>query len=441
MYNDFDRKLSARIKDVFEEYTDDGADAGWAMMQSRLAADPPKVRSMFWYKATAAAVIVIVGAWGLLSLYQPAPVRPDYVKTRRATLKNTTSEPDFPASENQNIALPQQYSNHNKVRADHRDGDMADGSDNTRLTASVLHTEPAQVPLTASFTIAPTYSIPDSIIDAGAKLLATTAETPKAVTMISEEERHRIQGEKLARLEQKGLINSAPATHSHPGGKGQLVDLAVTAGSFVNYGDGSRATVNPSMGLSSEIKLTKKLKLATGLILAQNNLSYRSTDNAKAEAAIMNAVERPAMPAISADLSLLGPQVKARSYAMSSYDASLTGVDIPLNIKYMISENKNDVYVSAGVSSNYFFNENYTYKYQTATYGGTSAVQKATNEASSFNFARMLNFSVGLGYPVGRKNKISFEPYVKYPLGDMGTQNLQFGSAGMNLKFNFGSSR
>lgn len=92
----------------------------------------------------------------------------------------------------------------------------------------------------------------------------------------------------------------------------------------------------------------------------------------------------------------------------------------------------------AGLSSNYFIDEAYTYNYVNmgARIDGDTE-EKTTTKTSSFDFARMLNFSVGFGYPVGKQSKLSLEPFIKYPLGGLGAQDIRFGSAGLNLKLNF----
>jgi hypothetical protein len=48
----------------------------------------------------------------------------------------------------------------------------------------------------------------------------------------------------------------------------------------------------------------------------------------------------------------------------------------------------------------------------------------------------MLNLAIGFGYPVGN-NRLILEPFLKYPLDGLGSQNLRFGAGGINLKFNF----
>jgi hypothetical protein len=57
---------------------------------------------------------------------------------------------------------------------------------------------------------------------------------------------------------------------------------------------------------------------------------------------------------------------------------------------------------------------------------------------NNFNFAKTLNLAAGFAYPLGKKH-LQIEPFLKYPLGGSGSQELQFGSVGINLKMNIQS--
>ena len=119
-------------------------------------------------------------------------------------------------------------------------------------------------------------------------------------------------------------------------------------------------------------------------------------------------------------------------------------MDVPLNLKYEFNPQKSDAYFSAGLSSGTFINETYKSQYSSQTYFSSSVPQTQGETTSksfnSFYFAKMVNVAVGIGYPVGR-NRIILEPFLKYPLDGLGSQNIKFGAGGINLKFNFVPSR
>jgi len=128
---------------------------------------------------------------------------------------------------------------------------------------------------------------------------------------------------------------------------------------------------------------------------------------------------------------------------VKNYNANLVGLDVPINLKYEINPDKSDAYVSLGLSSGTFINESYSYKYNYPSFLSSSLQatrdQTTANSFNSFYFAKTLNVAFGVGYPFG-KNRLIIEPFLKYPLAGMGSQDLRFGAGGVNLKFNFLSS-
>jgi hypothetical protein len=112
------------------------------------------------------------------------------------------------------------------------------------------------------------------------------------------------------------------------------------------------------------------------------------------------------------------------------------GVDIPLNLKYTFDPGKSETYLLAGVSSGTFLDETYTYSFTNST----SQSQSTRNSFSGFYFARMLNFAIGTGYRIGA-NRLIIEPFLKYPLEGLGSQQIRFGSGGVNLKFSIPSQK
>ncbi|WP_419701315.1 hypothetical protein [Mucilaginibacter sp. NFX135] len=212
------------------------------------------------------------------------------------------------------------------------------------------------------------------------------------------------------------------------------VRFGVYAATFFNYAKGSRNQVNAGAGVTSDIKLTKNLKLSTGVMLAQNTLSYNGS----------------APPTSSLDALAKAPQAFApfdkqtlfsanSSFpVLKNYNASLVGLDIPINIKYEFNPQKTDAYVSAGLSSGTFINEAYTSVYGYSAGASTQTTEDVSRKSfNSFYFAKTLNVSFGIGTPVGKGNRLIIEPFLKYPIDGLGSQQIQFGSAGLNLKFNF----
>jgi hypothetical protein len=141
---------------------------------------------------------------------------------------------------------------------------------------------------------------------------------------------------------------------------------------------------------------------------------------------------------------LFSPANVASVPSLKNYDANMVGLDIPLNLKYDFNPKKYDFYVLAGLSSGTFINETYTYQYNYPALFSPSLQQiqnqTSRNNFDSFYFAKTLNLAFGIGYPLG-KNHLILEPFLKYPLDGLGSQNIRFGAGGINLKFNFQQSK
>jgi hypothetical protein len=233
--------------------------------------------------------------------------------------------------------------------------------------------------------------------------------------------------------------NTKPQKIDEKDADDKKVRFGVYAATFVNYAKGSNNQINAGAGFTSDIKLSKNLKLSTGVALAQNTLSYNGAPPVTADAVS----KTQALASYRADLF----STAAAFPVLKNYNASLIGLDIPMNIKYEFNPQKSDAYISAGLSSGTFINEAYTSVYGFAPSSiAAGAPQQTTDDVtrknfSGFYFAKTLNVSFGVGYPVGKGNRLVIEPFLKYPLSGLGSQQIQFGAAGLNLKLNFTSSK
>ena len=214
----------------------------------------------------------------------------------------------------------------------------------------------------------------------------------------------------------------------------KLVKLGIYAATYVNYAKGSNNQFNVGAGITSDIRITDNLKISTGVLVGQNSLSY--TSQVPPPSPSGNSLVAASVYAPATKLSLYtvnAPQFK-------SYDANLIGLDVPTNLKWVFNPGKSETYILAGVSSGTFINEKYSYSYGNPALftPGVSQVQNqsASSNFSSFYFARTLNFAFGTGYTLGT-NRLVIEPFLKYPLDGLGTQQLKFGAGGVNLKFDF----
>jgi len=208
------------------------------------------------------------------------------------------------------------------------------------------------------------------------------------------------------------------------------VYFEIYAGTYFNYAKGSNNQANIGAGIASNIKIAKNLKLVTGVTIGQNSLNFSSavpTSTAQSNLAVFAAPGAQAPASAASAFSIKNAVNVASVPAFKNYDANLLGLDIPLNLKYEFNPKKYNVYVLAGFSSGTFINETYTYQYNYPALLSPS-LQQTQEEISrkkfnGFYFAKTLNLAFGLGYPLG-KNHLILEPFLKYPLGGLGAQNM-----------------
>lgn len=454
MYDQFDKKLSDRIKYVFEQYEDDSSDIGWKELRKNFPGSPDRRPLIYWISA-AAAVLLCLGTWVYIQQNTGEELT-TAGNTSKVLQKHQSGQANQQDQADQiNQADPKQETDRT---ADHvitslyagqehraaatgpvnepgegRPIYTVDGTETPPAnpeTAPAVATPPGTPATTAPAAVAASPAVIKDSVNS-APVYAHQPAEEKAPVINSDDEYVRAQARKLSDIDETPGIKHAADK------KISKLSFGVFAGSYVNYAEGSKSAINTGVGLSSEIAVTKKLKISTGVSLAQNSLKYEKMIPERAATAFL---ARPSTAEAYLTTNSLQAKTSSLSYSINGYDASLLGLDFPVNIKYMFIENKKDLYVVAGISSNFFIDEAYTYDYQYNSNDASATAykdEKTESNVSSFDFARMLNLSVGFGYPIGKQSKLSFEPFVKYPLGGLGTQNIRFGAAGLNLKLNF----
>lgn len=227
------------------------------------------------------------------------------------------------------------------------------------------------------------------------------------------------------------------AAHNNPNDfkvKTRSVVFGVYAATYINYSKGSNNQFNAGGGISADIKLTENLSIVTGVAIAQNSFNYNTLTGTS-----------PLFPAAAMATNSYGNAAALQQLTPTSKDlnASLVGLDVPVDLKYLFNPKKGNLYIAAGLSSGGFINETYNYSSSYNIDNNTQPTQDATTKKSfdNFYFAKMLNLSFGVGYPMGNGSKLFIEPFVKYPIAGMGDQHILFGSGGVNLKFNFDAPR
>ncbi|MGZ3999282.1 MAG: hypothetical protein ACXVIY_01575 [Mucilaginibacter sp.] len=455
MDDQFDKDLKKRIREVFDNYEDTTADKGWALIREKYPEKAKKYPvAWMWWSSAAAILLLFLGIlWFTQSPEkqqqhftnikkgsnnkQPAKTsgttndqnadntavqQPDHILANATDNRNALAKPGtapaYPATtpgKNQaslaantrnNSSAYKTPTNSPIVEGQNDNSPTANSSVNTTTLASVgkpTDTNPGNPSNTAKT---------DTENISVSKSNATVA-APGISMQQPEKFNKQLLADNNQDSKQKGLS------------KNNLVRFGVYAASYLNYAKGSSSRFNVGAGFSADINLTRKLKVSTGIAIAQNSLSYPGQPVFSTPAGINMA------PLALYSASTLQYSVSEPSFR--NYSANLVGIDIPVNLKYTFDPGKSETYLLAGLSSGTFIDETYTYSFSNSQAQSRSA-------RGGFYFAKMLNLAIGTGYRVGN-NRLIIEPFLKYPLDGIGSQQIRFGSGGVNLKFSIPSQR
>ncbi len=471
MDDQLDNDLRDHIKEVFDNFEDTSADAGWLLLREKFPEKQSDRRAFAWIRWGAAAAILLaflgIGLWIMNTPNQPIKltVKPhghtelpgnsvkeqhkDTVnniaasQARKDTINNIAA--GKPQKETANNIAAVASKNQSKIKTEQASvvalpnqakapADFLPQNKTFNNIASQNSNKPAPVLVSADSSRKKTFIVKTKVDTAKAVINkvpptqmavnnAPKNDVPKSVVI-----KDKPKDKSIMAMFNEDKNEKAPLKEIGPQGK--RVSFGVYAATYFNYAKGSDNQVNMGAGVTTDIRINKNLKLVTGVAIAQNSLSYAGSPSLYAT---QQSRLVPAAATTMTFTALSTPTIK-------NYNASLVGLDIPVNLKYEFNPQKTDAYFSAGLSSGTFIDESYTYRYNYPSFNSQS-LQKTRDEtagksANGFYFAKTLNLAFGIGYPFG-KNRVVLEPFLKYPLDGLGSQNLRFGAGGVNLKFNF----
>jgi hypothetical protein len=442
-----DKKLREHIKAVFDNYDDGMADLGWQKLRKK---HPGNRNTILWLTGVAAMLVA-----GII-LYQTTKTSDD-LKGPVQTVK----KPDVPVSvgssgvDSSKIKKAVPYISsaaRTETSEETKKLRKVDGNDIQKSSSQlpddkiiITKSQQGSSPKTVRESVNPSESIiPKSdvmphIVQKESAVDLTARKPPKEPETINTQVEPATpakapilaaQAYGSVPEKEKNIQTIAPGSEKkkeiHPG----KVRFGFAAGAFYNYADGSKSIINPGAGLTTDISLNRKLTLVMGLSFSSNELQFGNTLPVNSSNALQSTLSQSA--AYNNAYNGVPPSV-------SKLDARLFNLDIPVNLKYSISRKSNKVFASAGLSSTTYLSENYKFTYVPAL--PLSLAVPFSEDISypvfnKFDFARVLNLSMGFTISSGVQN-IIVEPFVKRPLGGLGSQKIHFGSAGVSLTMNF----
>ncbi|MFI5163031.1 MAG: hypothetical protein ACHQHN_17250 [Sphingobacteriales bacterium] len=480
MDDQLDNDLKNRIKEVFDNYEDTSADKGWLQLRKKYPEKAKRIIAAWMYWAPAAALVLLF--LGMLwfkttpkqqqgvGIAKTLPVHP--IIKNPEEKKNTAVDSSAIRQNGQAIAHNTQATAAATTPAKH----SAIPAIQPKTAQKVYTFTPQRnaVPATVKSTVGTSQSVAAQInttaqakvqngvtsIDKIASATTATTKSPaitpsnpgnEVIAKIDSGGRSTIKSNVGKPAPEAGLIAQQPNKSNRQAfadnnngyekqkslSKIKSVSFAVYTTTYINYAKGSNHQFNVGGGLTSDIKLTNHLLVSTGISVTQNSLNYVGQLPAASPAA--NTLSDTYAPA-SLTASRYAFTSNSAPPAFRNYSASLVGLDIPLNLKFVIDPQKTGTYFLAGLSSGTYINETYTYSYKNPSLfsANVSQIQDQSTRSSfnGFYFAKTLNVALGTSYMIGHSHLV-IEPFLKYPLEGLGSQQLRFGSSGVNLKFNF----
>ncbi len=483
MDDQLDNDLKKRIAEVFENYEDTDADEGWLMLREKYPEKTKRrVAAWIWWAPAAALLLLFLGI--LLFKTNPKQQQVTVAKTPTGHLPIKEAEGqkknkimlDSTALQQSNQGIAQNAQKRDSSPGNtERKSNPVTRSDKEQKEIALNHQKNVNPAISKNpVNTAQTNNIPQTntiaqtkIKDQGttpekAELTATAA--PTNTTILPSNPKNEIIAQVDSGVKSSAKSNAVvskpevdmlgqqvnkPGKQSYADNnqgykkqntlsRDKTVNFAVYTTTYVNYAKGSSHQFNVGGGFTSDIQLTKNLQFSTGMSIGQNSLSYGGQPPAESAPQFPSSFYNVASPSLSAaKYTYLAGNANP---SFKNYSANLVGLDIPLNLKFILDPKKSATYLLAGVSSGTYINEIYTYSYSNPSLfsANISQVQDQStrNSFNGFYFAKTLNLAVGTGYMVGH-NRIIVEPFLKYPLEGLGSQQLRFGAGGINLKFNF----
>ncbi|MBI9042284.1 outer membrane beta-barrel protein [Lutibacter sp.] len=211
------------------------------------------------------------------------------------------------------------------------------------------------------------------------------------------------------------------------------IKIGLGVAPIFNYtSENNNSTTGLAGGFSIDYAISNKFEISTGILYSSQKFDLNKGSNY-----LKDAVSR------------------SNSSQLTEKNATFEGVEIPINIKYNFSVDDKNIFVSVGFSSTSSFNENTESKYilnsttQTKTKDalGNNIVKYelyqvdktilTPNTSNVFNFANIINASLGIDIPTKNNQSIIIEPYLKYYVSPVSQQKVDVLGAGIHLRYIF----
>lgn len=204
-------------------------------------------------------------------------------------------------------------------------------------------------------------------------------------------------------------------------------------------------TLNLGAGIMSEFSFSRRIKLDVGLAYARQHIEPTSGEMVNFSSADFSNSNFGLSLAEDARSAIL-----SGNYINTSNELSFGQLEIPINLKFKVLENKSsDLYVVSGFSNMLYLNQQNVTTFNAVNLAqpnfssSNQAVetftqtQRPDSGSGNVDSGQMLNLGVGFEQSLKNGTFISIEPFYKLSLGTQTFSNQQFSIGGVNLRMNF----
>ena len=212
------------------------------------------------------------------------------------------------------------------------------------------------------------------------------------------------------------------------------IKYSVALSPTLNYNKSTgQSKTTLSGGAFVEVPIAGKFNLYTGLSLVNQKISFEENE----------------LPEVRE-----GTQLKSR-------EMLLTGLELPINLKYNFALGSKNAFAAIGVSSTTYFRGEIESTFQESRIISVESVnelgepmvieetvnslrtenQDLSSDSKKINFGNILHFSFGMEIPINsQKQVLIVEPFIKSSISPITREKINFTSTGISFRMNFGKN-
>lgn len=423
MHNEFDKILANKIKETFENQNVTYNPEHWKMLLAKKNSKKKRI-AIFWRVAAILVVGILVGSY--FHFYETHKTNSE--PTFSSDVKVDSVKIDSLPSNSQQYITSKSTIDTTKIHF------LAKKKDTAHLNKNITinhHTTP-QVKLNNK-----NYAITTKqAIDSNKILNSTLKINTENNNLIS------LNNNKVIVVQDSAVLNNnflALINNQHnseiekESNSKSKIKIGVGVAPFLNAASvNENSTVGVISGISVDYALSNTFEISSGIYYSNQKFDLNQSTNYLTDAVSFSNASQ-----------------------LVEKNATLEGIEIPLNLKYNFLVNKNVAFVALGFSSTSSFNQKIESKYiintttrvQTKDALGNNITKyelytvdksiSSPNSSNTFNFANVLNASFGISFPTKNSQSFIVEPYLKYYLKPISNQNADVIGAGIQLRYIF----